>query len=218
MNVPTNGSSGRLLVRRGRVQERCPACALERAAGDRFGELALEETVWHRQKPWLPLDSAVQSRQAARSERDGRSRRQWPGRGQRRTATRVRQKGGERPLTSVHIEDDSYADPTASSEDPRLAEIVRRLVAALHPQRIYLFGSRARGDHRADSDYDVLVVVQNLADRPYALERQAYWALRSADVPVDVIVMTADRFDRRQVVKASLPATIGRDGRLLYAA
>ena len=37
-----------------------------------------------------------------------------------------------------------------------LAEAVRRLVEALQPERIYLFGSRARGDAHQDSDYDFL--------------------------------------------------------------
>ena len=54
---------------------------------------------------------------------------------------------------------------TAWRDDPgvaeaRLNEAVRRLVAALQPERIYLFGSRARGDFDADSDWDLLVVVR----------------------------------------------------------
>jgi predicted nucleotidyltransferase len=39
--------------------------------------------------------------------------------------------------------------------DAALAEIVRRPVAAYQPERIYLFGSMARGDPDADSDYDL---------------------------------------------------------------
>jgi len=34
----------------------------------------------------------------------------------------------------------------ASSEDAALEELVQRLVEALGPERIYLFGSRARGE------------------------------------------------------------------------
>ena len=40
-----------------------------------------------------------------------------------------------------------------------LAEIVRRLVEAYHPERIFLFGSWARGDAGPVSDYDLMVVV-----------------------------------------------------------
>jgi predicted nucleotidyltransferase len=33
-----------------------------------------------------------------------------------------------------------------TEQDPVLDEIVRRLIEAYQPERIYLFGSRARGD------------------------------------------------------------------------
>ena len=39
-----------------------------------------------------------------------------------------------------------------------LAEVVRRLVEAVDPDKIILFGSRARGDYRPDSDLDLLVI------------------------------------------------------------
>ena len=37
-------------------------------------------------------------------------------------------------------------------QDPALAEVVRRVVEAYVPERVYLFGSKARGDAGADSD------------------------------------------------------------------
>ena len=42
--------------------------------------------------------------------------------------------------------------------DATLAQIIRRILAAGEPQKIVLFGSRAWGDARADSDYDLLLV------------------------------------------------------------
>ena len=102
--------------------------------------------------------------------------------------------------------------------DACLAEVVRRLVAALQPERIYLFGSRARGEATPESDYDVLVVVSRTAEAPYDLERQAYSALVGLAMPVDVVVMSRERFERRRKVAASLPATVEREGKLLYAA
>jgi predicted nucleotidyltransferase len=102
--------------------------------------------------------------------------------------------------------------------DARLAEVMRRLVAALQPERIYLFGSRARGEATPESDYDVLVVVSQTPDEPYHLERRAYSALVGLATPVDVVVMSRERFERRRMVAASLPATVEREGKLLYAA
>jgi predicted nucleotidyltransferase len=50
-----------------------------------------------------------------------------------------------------------FRTPTAG--DPVLAGVVRRLLEAYRPERIYLFGSVAREEAGPDSDYDLLVVV-----------------------------------------------------------
>jgi len=44
-------------------------------------------------------------------------------------------------------------------------DLVARIVAAVRPERIILFGSHARGEARADSDIDVLVVAPEGAHR-----------------------------------------------------
>ena len=46
-------------------------------------------------------------------------------------------------------------DAALMARDPALAEVVRRLVEAYEPERIYLFGSVARGESGPDSDYDL---------------------------------------------------------------
>ena len=46
---------------------------------------------------------------------------------------------------------------TPVADDPALAEAVRRLVAAYQPERVYLFGSVARGEANENSDLDLLV-------------------------------------------------------------
>ncbi len=104
------------------------------------------------------------------------------------------------------------------SERATLEEAVRRLVEALHPDRIYLFGSRARGDWTEDSDYDFMVVVAESASPRHDRAQQAYASLWGVDAAVDVLVWTRDEFDRQATVVASLPAAIVREGRLLYAA
>ncbi len=103
-------------------------------------------------------------------------------------------------------------------DDPHLQELVRRLVAAVRPTKIYLFGSQARGEAVADSDYDVLLLVNERVESPYELERDAYLALVGFGRAVDVIVMDEQFFDRRSQALTSLPATVSREGALLYAA
>ena len=104
------------------------------------------------------------------------------------------------------------------TDDPVLAEIVRRLAAAYEPERIYLFGSRARGDTGPDSDYDLLLVVPVTAAPERQRSRLAYQVLWEVGAAADVLVWTREAFERRRHLRASLPATVLREGRLLYAA
>ncbi len=105
-----------------------------------------------------------------------------------------------------------------SAEDPVLSEGVRRLVDVYRPERIYLFGSTARGDAGPDSDYDLMVIVSDgtpAADRDSGRAYKAIWRLGAAS---DVLVWTRQQFDSRLHLRASLPSTIAREGRLVYAA
>jgi len=108
-----------------------------------------------------------------------------------------------------------FRTPTAS--DPAFAEVVRRLVEAYQPLRIYLFGSVARGDAGPNSDYDILVIVPNDAQPERRRSRVAYQALWGTGVAADVLVLTASQFDSRVHLAASLPATVIREGKLLHA-
>ncbi len=97
-----------------------------------------------------------------------------------------------------------------------IAEITHRLVEYYHPERIYLFGSAARGDEGPDSDLDFGVVLPD--DAPESLYRpgvhRALWGVGTA---ADVVRWPASDFDARAThVAASLPATIVREGKLLY--
>ena len=107
---------------------------------------------------------------------------------------------------------------TPAAGDPALAEAVLRLVQAYNPDRIYLFGSVARGDAGADSDYDLLLVVPDDAPPEKRRSRLAYEALRGTGTAADVLVCTRSYFEGRRSLKASLPGTVLRDGRLLHAA
>lgn len=104
----------------------------------------------------------------------------------------------------------------SSRQVGELAGAVARLVGTFHPDRIYVFGSQARGTPRPDSDIDVLVIVP-VADEPtYRLAARAYAEV--ASLPLEILFMTRAEFDARAPAATSLPATVLREGRLLYAA
>jgi predicted nucleotidyltransferase len=105
-----------------------------------------------------------------------------------------------------------------SADDPVLQEIVRRLVAIYRPERIYLFGSAARGDAGPESDFDLMVVVPDDTPREVRENKGIFQALLDIDAPIDVLVWTRQEFDQRLHLRVSFPSTIVQEGKLVYAA
>jgi predicted nucleotidyltransferase len=64
-----------------------------------------------------------------------------------------------------------------SPDPPELSELPCRLVAAYDPERVYLFGSVARGEAGPDSDYDLMIIVPDDAPTKRRRSRLAYQAL-----------------------------------------
>jgi predicted nucleotidyltransferase len=123
----------------------------------------------------------------------------------------------EREIDARRVADWPDGGEKGKMGDSILNEIVRRLVEAYHPERIYLFGSHARGEAGPDSDYDLLVVVPDSAPEERRRSRLAYEALWGTGTAADVLVWTRDAFEARLHLRASLPSTVMAEGRLLYA-
>jgi uncharacterized protein len=105
------------------------------------------------------------------------------------------------------------------TKEQAIQEIARRLVELYHPERIYLFGSVARGDDGPDSDLDFCMVLADDAPEELLRNGPSYSELGGTGYPKDVIPWRSSDFDARGAhVVASLPATILREGRLLYDA
>ena len=100
--------------------------------------------------------------------------------------------------------------------DTLLRRQVDRIVAALRPDAVYLFGSRARDDASLDSDYDFLVVVPDTLPReawsPGAVARIP----RDPGVPLDVIPCRRSVFERRRTQAGTLSYKAAHEGRLVY--
>ena len=99
-----------------------------------------------------------------------------------------------------------------------LKAMVDRLVKAFQPEVIYLFGSVARGQAGPDSDYDIMVIVPSSSEPKYRRAQKAQRALWGLLNGADVLVLTRDEFDESRTVICSLPATVLREGKELYAA
>jgi predicted nucleotidyltransferase len=77
----------------------------------------------------------------------------------------------------------------ATSETMLISEAARRLAAAAPGARVFLFGSRSRGESRPDSDLDLLVIEPELEDRRAEYVRLR-GELRGLEVAIDLIVVS----------------------------
>ncbi|MBI4326168.1 MAG: nucleotidyltransferase domain-containing protein [Chloroflexi bacterium] len=97
----------------------------------------------------------------------------------------------------------------------KLAEATRRLVEAAQPRRIILFGSRARGDAREDSDVDLLVIEPEVNDRVAEMVRLNR-VLKGLILPIELIVISERMFEEWANTPGTVYFEAKREGEVLY--
>lgn len=109
----------------------------------------------------------------------------------------------------------SIMSAIAHSQTAKLDELVRRIVEAVQPLRIILFGSAARGGMGPGSDIDVLVVMPEGTNRRET-EGQLYMKMLGMHVPIDIIVATPGDLARYGDTKGLIYRSVLREGTDLY--
>lgn len=110
--------------------------------------------------------------------------------------------------------------PGARRKPPSVPEqidrMVKRIVMRFNPERIILFGSRARGDAGPDSDVDLLVVMDFEGSK---LDKtvEVRLALGNLPVPTDIILSRPEDFTWRQQIVGTIEYPAAREGKVLYA-
>ena len=100
-------------------------------------------------------------------------------------------------------------------DEDLIKEIVRRLIAAIDPDRIILFGSRARGDSGPDSDIDILII-KDTVEPAYRRMAPAYRALSGLGVPKDIIWRTPAEVEDWSHVPTYVTTRALQEGKVLY--
>lgn len=128
------------------------------------------------------------------------------------------QRGRARAVSEVaaqYLTSPAAASAAATTRETWLPAIVGRIVRLVDPARVVLFGSRGRGEAGRDSDYDLLVVVDELVDR-----RATRLAIRRVldDLPIakDVVVATTDEASGRTSRPRGVLHWALTEGRVLY--
>lgn len=103
----------------------------------------------------------------------------------------------------------------ATDQDTMVHEITDRIRRATDPDRIVLFGSRARGESGASSDFDVLVVRES--DEPrHRRSGPLYTLLADLPIEVDIMVYTPSEIEDWQAVPEAFVSTAMREGITVY--
>ena len=96
-----------------------------------------------------------------------------------------------------------------------LAEIVQRILSSGDPLKIVLFGSRARGEGRPDSDLDLLVIEES--DQPrYKRSARYRRALLGTFPAKDIVVWTPQEVEEWSLVPNAFITAALAEGRILY--
>lgn len=104
---------------------------------------------------------------------------------------------------------------SVTAVDPLLGAIVTRIRDAAHPQRIILFGSRARGHPRPRSDYDLLVIQESREPR-YRRSAALYVAIADLPAEADILVYTPEEVRNWSQVPQAFVTTAIREGQVVY--
>ena len=99
--------------------------------------------------------------------------------------------------------------------DSALSRIIDVVVRTLDPDTIILFGSRARGDAREDSDFDICVLKDGITKRR-PLARKLYRALYGVGAPVELIVEPPGVFSKNKDNPHLIYRDIARYGKVVY--
>ena len=95
----------------------------------------------------------------------------------------------------------------------RALEIIIKVAA---PEKVILFGSRAKNINNEQSDYDLLVLKHN-GEKPRSVARAIYANLDKIGAPVDIIVTDIDQYESLKNNPYLVYCEAEKHGRLVYA-
>lgn len=104
---------------------------------------------------------------------------------------------------------------STSFQKKEIYEISNQIVRLFSPQKIILFGSCATGKADRYSDVDLLVII-SFSGRRRKLMVEIDRALAAFKKPVDIIIQTADEYERNRLIPGTIARYAFLEGKVLY--
>jgi len=101
------------------------------------------------------------------------------------------------------------------SSDPVVERVVKVIAEAVHPQKIILFGSRAKGTARPDSDLDLVVIYAGEKSKRQVKLDIHRW-MEPLSVPIDLFVLSPEEMLRQRHVANTLAREVAERGVTVY--
>ncbi len=94
--------------------------------------------------------------------------------------------------------------------------IIQKIIRAVNPEKIILFGSYAKGNYDSKSDLDIAVIVKSSKEPKYRRAVPIRLALSHLIFPKDIVVFTEEEISDWQDVPQAFITTILRTGTVIY--
>jgi len=100
-------------------------------------------------------------------------------------------------------------------EDTVVVSVVKKIAEAIQPEKIILFGSRAKGTARTNSDIDLLVIKATTQSKR-ELKQHIRRLFSRQNFSMDLFVLTPEEFQRQKAVANTIARTAMREGTVCY--
>ena len=95
---------------------------------------------------------------------------------------------------------------------------IQKIVSVEHPRKVILFGSTVKGSTHLHSDVDLLVVTEHDVESPRRASVRIRRALRGIAMPMDILVISAQRLEALRDQPGLIYGEALRHGKVVYEA
>ena len=99
--------------------------------------------------------------------------------------------------------------------DKLAQRVIKKISTEVNPRRLFLFGSRAKGQASSESDVDVLLLCES-GQNKRELQLKIHRLFPAPDFSLDAFVLTEDEFEKQKNVANTLAREVSENGFVCY--